>query len=257
LLESLQGKDVVEEDIQQELARAYNNLARLLRRQGRQAESQQFYERAIGIHEALSLKSPVDREYKLELASFYNNLAVLLQERTLLDDANRRNRQALDLFETLAEPIPAVGIEMAHAHNLRGRILEDQGSPADAQKEYEQAIGAFERLAGSTNSADFHLRFGQALFNLSSMRQAAGDLRGAAGLASRAASEHSAAGSATDLAYDYLLLTQIHLDAGSLSDARASAASLSATLPELSEADRSTLSGALERMRNRLEPDRR
>jgi hypothetical protein len=104
------------------------------------------------------------------------------------------------------------------------------------------------------DSLDLHLRYGQVLFNLSALRRERGDLRGAVDLLSRAVAEHLAARSRSDLAYSYLLLTQVHLAAGSIPDARQAAANLSAVLPELPEADRNTLSGVLERLRNRLEP---
>src|SRR5262249_35834793 len=103
--------------VRQELARTYNNLARLLRRSGHGDEARRFFEQAIQLHESILRDEPENREYKLELATFYNNLAILLEETSQLDQANEKNRQALDRFEAMAEPLPALGLQLAQAHN--------------------------------------------------------------------------------------------------------------------------------------------
>jgi tetratricopeptide (TPR) repeat protein/energy-coupling factor transporter ATP-binding protein EcfA2 len=96
----------------QDLARVYNNLANLLRREGRTSESEQLFNRAIAIHEGLCNKDPVNGEYKMELAQFYENLAILLVDENQMDLARRRNQQALALFEELATPASPLANEL-------------------------------------------------------------------------------------------------------------------------------------------------
>jgi tetratricopeptide (TPR) repeat protein len=239
-------------EIRQELARTYNNLARLLRRLGRNEEARRFFEGAIQIHESLSQEDGENREYKLELAMFYDNLAILLQEMGQLDQANQRNHLALDRLEALAQPLPSLGSQLAQAHNIRGRLLEDQKQLAGAEEEYEQSISLFEDVASHTLSSDFHLMFGQALFNLAALRQEKKDFLSSADLLERAVTEHLAASSTTDLGYDYLLLAQVQFDSGRPGEARATVENLSRLLPQLPESDRTALSDSYTSLRNRL-----
>src|SRR5205823_2064621 len=122
-------------------------------------------------HESIIQQHPDIRGYKLELATFYNNLAILLEERGQLDQAKQRSSQALTNLEALAQPVPALALQLAQAHNVRGRLLESQKSTADAEREYEESVKEFGMLATCTNASDFHLMFGQALFNLAALRQ--------------------------------------------------------------------------------------
>jgi tetratricopeptide (TPR) repeat protein len=238
--------------VRQELARTYNNLGRLLRRQGLPKEAQTVYEQAIQIHESLIQQVPDKREYMVELATFYNNLAILLEETGQLNPADQKNQQALDLLQGLAQPVAGLGLQLAQAHNTRGRLLESEKRIPDAEREYEEALKGFEALSARTNSSDFHLMFGQALFNLAALRQELKNLRSAADLLSQAVIQHLAANSKADLGYDYLLLAQIQLDLGSPSEARTAAENLSSLLPQLAESDRSVLSSSYTTLRNRL-----
>jgi tetratricopeptide (TPR) repeat protein len=132
----------------QEMARACNNLANLLLgREERLGESLELFNRAIGILEGLRKRDPENREYKTELAQYYNNLANLLEYRNQLGEARRRNQQALDLIEDLAGPVPALAMERARAHYLRGVILKSE-RPAEAEKEFALVLDQMERMAG-------------------------------------------------------------------------------------------------------------
>jgi tetratricopeptide (TPR) repeat protein/energy-coupling factor transporter ATP-binding protein EcfA2 len=110
----------------QDLARAYNNLACLLREGRKIPEARQFYERAIGISESLTNENPDNREYRVELATFYNNLAALLWDQNEVSSAKERNHQAIDLIEELATPAPALEGERAKAHELYGLLYHPQ-----------------------------------------------------------------------------------------------------------------------------------
>ena len=105
----------------QDLARAYNALATLMRDQKDTLQSRALYERAIAIAEALA-KQKDNREYKVELATWYNNLAFLLWDENELEAGKQRNFQALDLIDELATPTPAVEEQRAKALLLRALI---------------------------------------------------------------------------------------------------------------------------------------
>jgi hypothetical protein len=90
----------------------------LLGDEGRTPEAVQFSERAIGIHEALSMQDPGNREYKMELAQWCSVMANLLVDENRLDLAKQRNQQALALFNELAKPATSLRFELDQAQKL-------------------------------------------------------------------------------------------------------------------------------------------
>jgi tetratricopeptide (TPR) repeat protein len=158
----------------QELARSYNNLAALLSRKDEGVpEAKRLYARAIALHEELVRKEPRNREYKSELAKFSDNYAELLRERGELAPAHDSNDRAINLIDDLVRPAPSLGIELADAHNLRGRILQSEGS-ADAPAAYRRSLEIYQQLAGGgqvVRLPAFHLRFGDLLLNLASAQR--------------------------------------------------------------------------------------
>lgn len=241
---------------QQELARTFNNLGLLLRREQQLAEAAEAFHQAIGIHEELTRREPANREYRLELAKFSNNLGILLQEQGKLDLANRRSLQALDLFEGLARPVSSLAAELAHSHNLRGRILEDEDRLTDAGREYTRSVDLFRQLEKQTdiaNRPDFRMKYGEALYSLASWRRQNRDFTRAARLLSEAVEQHAAApNAASHLAYDYLMLARVHLEGGSASQAKDAAEKLGRLLPNLSEHDRGALTWYYDDLRTKL-----
>ncbi len=161
----------------QELARVYNNLAVLLA-QGAQDQAglhtaRPFYERAIRVHQDLTARDPRNREFKFELAKFSNNHAELLREMGAFGPAKENSSRAIALLDELVRPAPSLGIEQADAHNLRGRILQSEGSPA-AAAEYRRALTVFQSLASTEDAArrpDFHQRYRDLLTNLTALRR--------------------------------------------------------------------------------------
>jgi len=193
-------------DPSQELARAYNNLAILLRKENRLSEAQGLYTRAIGIHEDLTKEAPDDRAYKFELAKFYENLAALLIDENQLELAKENNHEALDLIEELVSPPPSLGMERAKAHMIRGWILESQGS-REAQTENQQSLELLESMKKSPESSghsEFHVMY-------------------------------------MNLAENYVGLADESLKSGSLTDARQALDSFARVIPEVPEPDRSRL----------------
>ena len=242
------------------LAHTYNNLAILLESQNQPDQARPYYEQGIGIQEALHASEPANRDYTFELAKFYNNLAMLLEGRREYELSLQYNGQATLLFEELARPALVYTIELAQAHTLRGRTLQVQGSRADAEKEYRQAIAMFARLAPSDAArerADFHTRYGEALFQLGALLRQEKNPLGAREAFLQAVEQHAAAGSETELAFDYYWLAAANLDLGDTGQARKALDQVAATLPKLAEADRGRLGGAAQQLQKELDDRKR
>jgi tetratricopeptide (TPR) repeat protein len=171
LLEPLAQNDA-DPRTSQDLARAYNNLASLVSAdETRIPEASILYNEAIRIHEDLVSKDPRNREYKLELSKFSDNAAELSRQVGDFAVAAQHNRRALGLIDDLVRSLPSLAIEQADAHNLRGRILQSQGS-RDAVNEYRESWRLFMDIAPGLDreSANaFHQRFGDLLLNLASL----------------------------------------------------------------------------------------
>jgi tetratricopeptide (TPR) repeat protein len=171
LLELL-AKNDADPQTSQELARVYNNLASLLSAdETRIPEAGVLYNDAIRIHEELVAKDPRNREYKLELSKFSDNAAELSREVGDFAVAAQHNRRALGLIDDLARSQPSLAIEQADAHNLRGRILQSQGS-RDAVDEYRESWRLYMDIATGLDRESvnmFHQRFGDFLLNLASL----------------------------------------------------------------------------------------
>jgi tetratricopeptide (TPR) repeat protein len=156
----------------QELGRVYNNLAGLLaEKEEGIAEARTRYEQAIAIHSGLVLgKPPASREAEpvFELVQFSNNYAELLRQRGDYVRARESSDRALALIEGLLQLPPATGVELADAHNLRARILENDSSP-DAWPAYRESLNTYAELVRgglAVRLPQFHVRFGDLLINL-------------------------------------------------------------------------------------------
>ena len=121
------------------VATRYNNLAVLLQDQGKYAEAEPLYRRAIEIDEkALGKDHP-------DVAIRYNNLADLLQDQGKYD----RGRAALsaghrDRRKVLGKDHPNVAI----GYNNLAVLLQDQGKYAEAEPLYRRAIEIDEKALG-------------------------------------------------------------------------------------------------------------
>jgi hypothetical protein len=225
----------------QELARAYNNAGGLLYADSARGRNvRDLWERAIAIDERLAAKDPGNREYKFELAQFCGNLAALLHEQGDDAEADRRSRQALQLFESLARVPPSLGIHRADAHNLRATILQAQRA-GDSEREYAEALALFEQLRedpAARRLSDFHERFGDLLLNLAAFPGTGGpeaDRR----LLSRASA-----------AYEQLV--EEIATSGSRGDAQLALDTLARIISGLPEPDRGRLARARDRLLRKL-----
>ena len=224
LLEKLIGKPTPTADMgstrdpSQDLARAYNNLAKLLSLTNQTAEAEKFYQQAIDLAGKLRKKQPDNREYKLELAKYCNNQAILLVAENNLDLAKQRNHQALDLTEELMAPAPSLSLELVTGLRLRTEILEAQGSK-EAQQQFDQLFEILQKLndrQGSVNHPALHVFY-------------------------------------MDLGINYAKLAQQDLKSGDLKEATVALDKLTQVLPQLSAEDRETLTKSFRGLQEELQ----
>jgi serine/threonine protein kinase len=193
----------------QELARAYNNLATLLRQNDRVDEAKELYERAISVHQQIAKADPENREYKQELATYNNNLAMLLVDENSLAPAEQRNRDALNLIQDLASPALSLGTELANVHSLRCQILASS-KYGEALAECQRSLDSLNQLVkiqGSRERTDF-----QRLFR--------------------------------DLGYNYAAVAKQSLAGGATAVAQSAIQDLARVMPNMSAADRAALNQA-------------
>ena len=241
VLQPLEAAEKSDRRLQQDLARATNNLASLLDQdQGnarRLTEARDLYRHAIEIHRGLIKIEPANREYKLELAKFLDNLAYLLGELGDLDEAAQTSTQALALMDELALPSAALGIEHADAHNLRARILQSKHSNAAASV-YRESLALYQEIEpvlDRGNPSEFHRRFPELLLNLASLRQ------------EQPKNEDGLRVLADALAF-YLARGQKSLAAGFVAEAQTVVANLSDVVRQLAERDRRVIAAPLKEL---------
>jgi tetratricopeptide (TPR) repeat protein/energy-coupling factor transporter ATP-binding protein EcfA2 len=232
----------------QELARAKNNLAKLIFDAALPGNARQLYDDAIKIGEDLATKSPENRDYKFELAQYYDNSAILFQSQNQGAAALAHSEKAVDLYHALTRPLPALMMHLGLLHDIRGRILESTNRTA-AEAEYQRSIEAF-RLAGvDDQNGDFHLWFGQALANLARVLEQKGQPKDAIPLLREAIHHHQLAGSNYDLAWDYYFVAIAYRKTGPASEARQAAIDLSKVIPVVAQADQPELKRRLQELK--------
>jgi tetratricopeptide (TPR) repeat protein len=239
----------------QELARTYNDLAILLKTNKKPAEARQFYEKAIAIHDALTMQYPESRDYDLELAKFNQNFGILLQSQNDLAAAEQHNQRAIELYEKLANPVPALGISLAYAHTLRGLIRESQGNRDGAVKEYQLANDQFDRLDIHTKAAvspEFHLRYGDSLFHLANLSLDNPSL--ATNLLEQAITHHAKAGflATEQLCYDYYVLANEFIKVGAFAEATNTLSKLAAKIGDLPDTSQASYRTTVESLNNEI-----
>lgn len=206
----------------QELARAYNGLATLIRREQRAEEARTLYDQAIQILQRLRARDPQNREYWYELAQYCDNQARLLQALNQLPAAAIRSRQALDIIKELASPGEALTIEELRIMQLHSDILVAQGSP-DAQLESDLERELLEQLSptrGIERGPDIHNLY-------------------------------------KNLAMNYIELAGEELGKGSLHDAEDSLQGLARILPQLLPEDRDIAQQRYEQLARQLRSKQR
>ena len=110
----------------QDLARVYNDDANFISTSGNTKEAQAYYEKAVATAGRLVAKRPENREVKMELAQYYSNEARMLADTDESGLAITRSRQALEIFEGLAQPTPTLSLRLASSLQLAGQLIRAQ-----------------------------------------------------------------------------------------------------------------------------------
>jgi tetratricopeptide (TPR) repeat protein len=217
--QAAQGSRQFSPEPAQELARVYNNLAKLEKNAGKSEEARALYEKAIQKAEQLETQSPQEREYRTELAQYYDNEARLLVDMNDLVAAGRRSQEALDIVDELANPAPALSLEQARILQLRSEILLAQGSP-EAQDDSERERDLLERL-GRSQAFPRNPRFSVLYENL---------------------------------AANFVELARKELAEGDLASAQLSLKSLARVLPQLTPDDKASAQISYQELLRKLQP---
>jgi tetratricopeptide (TPR) repeat protein len=217
--DAAQGRRQFSPEPAQELARVYNNLAILEEDEGKSKEARALDERAILIAEQFDVRNPQGREYQAELAKYCESEARLLVDINDLTAAERRNREALDIVESLANPAPALSLEQAKMLELRGEILLAQGAP-EALDESERERDQLERL-GRSGAFPRNPHFSDLYWNL---------------------------------AVNFVELAKKALAEGDLASAQASVKSLARVLPQLTPEDQAAAQVSYRELLRKLPP---
>jgi tetratricopeptide (TPR) repeat protein len=208
----------------QDLARACNDLAGLLKRKWQQQgsknltqvqEPQKLFERAVAIHERLAKGQPENREYKRELAVFSDNLARLLMDEHQFELAEKYSNQAWDILEDLATPGNSLDMDRVRADITRARILEVT-DPQSASLARKRALEILNRRRSSGDHPEYHAFYG-------------------------------------NIADDFLVYAERSLQAGSLEDARLALDQVQQVMPQLVEPSRTRDAEAERRLRKELQ----
>jgi CHAT domain-containing protein len=157
------------------LARALNNLADLLHRQGRLAVAEPLCREALAMCQHLY---PADKypAGHLHLAYSLNNLAALLQDQGKLWEAETLFRQALAMKRRLfpEDQYPAGHAELAISLNNLAGVLQDEGRLAEAEPLCREALATCRHLYPADQYPAGHAGLALSLNSLASLLQARG-----------------------------------------------------------------------------------
>ncbi len=132
------------------LAVSWNNLANLVKLQGRRAEAVNYYGRALAI--LVPFLSDGDAGVEKQIGRTYNNLGTLLTAQGNLREGAANLQRSIELRKTLLEKHPGTpdyAVDLAVSYgNLA--LLDMQ------QKEFDRAVAAFKQADGAMRQADVH-----------------------------------------------------------------------------------------------------
>lgn len=135
-----------------DLAACYIDAGHLLQDNNRHNEAAKIYERARKFLEARQAQFPEQTEYRAELGRIHNHIGWLLASSGRLSEAEKAHRQALDLYEKLAQVRSKPELnrrhrqELAWTHEWLGHVQTNSNRPQEAEKAFRQVIALEEEL---------------------------------------------------------------------------------------------------------------
>jgi eukaryotic-like serine/threonine-protein kinase len=135
-----------------DLAACYIDAAHRLQDNKRYNEAAKIYERARKFLEARQAQFPEQTEYRAELGRIHNHIGWLLASSGRQNEAEKEHRQALDLYEKLAQVRSKPELnrrhrqELAWTHEWLGHVLTNSNRPQEAEKAFRQVIAVSEDL---------------------------------------------------------------------------------------------------------------
>jgi tetratricopeptide (TPR) repeat protein len=152
LLRRLRAEDAGEVTYRVDLAGACTNWGVLRARMGQRGEAEAAFREAIALLEELfrPREALTARDHRYKLAVAYIGLGNLLaKEEGRRQEAKWAQGRAIALLERLVLQFPDYQVyrrDLANSHNSLGYVLEDDGQPAAAEAEYQQALQLFKEL---------------------------------------------------------------------------------------------------------------
>jgi serine/threonine-protein kinase len=164
--------------MQNNLAKSYNNIGLLKAKTGRPDEAQRWYQKALTIREKLANDKPSVTEFQEDLAASYFNLGILKAATGKPAEARDWYQKALAIREKLAQANPAVTEfqnNLAASYNNIGVLEAATGRPTEALGRHQQALVIREKLAQANPAVtEFQDNLAGSHFNIGNLQRAMG-----------------------------------------------------------------------------------
>ncbi len=149
-----------------DVGRSLIAVAALLRANGKWAEAEAEFRKALLLYQKLADEDPGVTDFRFELGRIHRDLGFLLWESNSGKPAEEEAefRKALLLYQKLADDNPADAQfrnGLASSHQDLGFLLTRTGKPAEAEAELRSALALAQKLADD-NPVDTNFRFGLA-----------------------------------------------------------------------------------------------
>jgi tetratricopeptide (TPR) repeat protein len=173
-IEELEALDLVapsEPRYRLAVARCENEWAELLR-ETRPKDAEPHFEHSRTILVELTGKDPENAEYQRTMANLLNSLGYLRHQSNDLPQAAALHRDGMKRLRPLVERAdaqPGDVADLARACVNLGRVLGDQGKPAEAEANYREAIGLFGKLGDQPTRATYLYYRAVASMNLAAL----------------------------------------------------------------------------------------
>jgi tetratricopeptide (TPR) repeat protein len=133
--------------LQQQRARAWNNLGVMRNQTDRFPDAEKAFREAIAIKQTLADRFPSVPQYRRDLAASLNNLGIALMVAKRSDEAHSAYQKAIQLYERLSVDSPGGvlhAVELAGTYSNVGRLIVDQGQPEQSLPWLAKSVDSLE-----------------------------------------------------------------------------------------------------------------